>query len=61
MEQKLNLHRPASIWPRNIIIVNPGHMDEHKIIHSQEEMNKLLEDVKLYNSENENKKRIISA
>jgi len=60
MEQNLKLHRPPSIWPKNVIIVIPNHMDEHKIIHSQEEMDKLLEEVKLYNSENDDKKRIIS-
>jgi len=60
MEQSINLHRPSSIWPKDIIIINPGHMDEPRIIHSQEEMNKLLEEVKLYNSENNDKKRIIS-
>ena len=49
-----------SVWPANIIIICKGMPDEHKTISSQQEMNQLLEEVKLYNSENENKKRIIS-
>ena len=49
-----------SIWPVKVIIVCSGMPDEHKTITSQEEMNQLLEEVKLYNSENENQKRIIS-
>ena len=57
--QTLRFHN-HSIWPINIILVCKGLPDEHKTIASQQEMNQLLEEVKLYNSENENKKRIIS-
>ena len=49
-----------SIWPVKVIIVCSGMPDEHKTLTSQEEMNQLLEEVKLFNSENENQKRIIS-
>lgn len=59
MDQNIKLHH-HSIWPINIVIVCPEMADERRIILSQEEMNQLLEEVKLYNSENENKKRIIS-
>lgn len=60
MDQNLNLHRPPSIWPKEVIIVTPGECNENRTLNSQEDMNKLLEEVKLFNSENENKKRIIS-
>lgn len=60
MGQSLNLRRPPLIWPIYVIVVTPGCNDETKTIHSQEEMNQLLEEVKLYNSENKLKKRIIS-
>ena len=57
MEQSIKLHH-HSIWP--ISVVCKGMPDEKKTIASQEEMNQLLEEVKLFNSENENQKRIIS-
>ena len=59
MDHNIRFHH-HSVWPANIIIICKGMPDEHKIISSQQEMNQLLEEVKLYNSENENKKRIIS-
>lgn len=59
MNNNIRFHH-HSIWPAKVIIVCPGMPDEHKTIASQQEMNQLLEEVKLYNSENENQKRIIS-
>ena len=59
MGQNIKFHH-HSVWPANLIIICPGMRDEYKTISSQGEMNQLLEEVKLYNSENENKKRIIS-
>lgn len=60
MDQNIRFHHSPTIWPVNVIVACNGIRDEHKTINSQEEMNQLLEEVKLYNSENENKKRIIS-
>ena len=62
MEQdpKIKLHKPISQFPLKVVITWEGHIDEHKIINSLEEMKTLLEEVKLYNSENSDKKRIIS-
>ena len=59
MEQNIRFHH-HSIWPIKILIVCPGMPDESKNIASQQEMNQLLEEVKLYNAENKNQKRIIS-
>lgn len=59
MEQNINHHR-YSIWPQMVLVVAKGLPDEHKTINSEEEFNLLLEEVKLYNSENEIQKRIIS-
>ena len=59
MEQNIKLHK-NSLWPANVVITCKNMPDEHRIINSQEEMNRLLEEVKLYNSENEIKKRITS-
>ena len=59
MDNNIRFHH-HSIWPVEVKIVCPGMLDEHKTIASQQEMNQLLEEVKLYNSENENQKRIIS-
>ena len=59
MEQSIKLHH-HSIWPISVLVVCQGMPDEKKTIASQEEMNQLLEEVKLFNSENENQKRIIS-
>ena len=59
MDNSIRFHH-HSVWPAKVIIVCPGMQDEHKTIASQQEMNQLLEEVKLFNSENENQKRIIS-
>ena len=59
MEQSIKLHH-HSIWPISVLVVCKGMPDEKKTIASQEEMNQILEEVKLFNSENENQKRIIS-
>ena len=59
MNNNIKFHH-HSIWPANVIVTCPGMPDEHKTIASQQEMNQLLEEVKLYNSVNENQKRIIS-
>ena len=60
MGQNLNIHHRNSIWPQTIMVVAKGLPDEHKTINSEAEFNSLLEEVKLYNSENEIQKRIIS-
>ena len=60
MNQNLNIHHRHSIWPQTVSIIAKGLPDEHKVINSEAEFNSLLEEVKLYNSENEIKKRIIS-
>lgn len=60
MDHNIRLHNHHSIYPTNVIIICEGSNDDHRIINSQEEMNQLLEEVKLYNSENKNQKRIIS-
>ena len=62
MEQdpKIQLHQPMSLFPINVIITWEGHINQTKVINSPHEMNILLEEVKLYNSENSDKKRIIS-
>ena len=57
---KLKLRSQCPVWPTNVIVACPGQPDEIKTINSKEEMNLLLEEVKLFNSENEIKKRIIS-
>ena len=57
--QYIRLHH-HSVWPAQVIIVCKGLPDEHKTVNSQEDMDQLLAEVKLYNSENENQKRIIS-
>ena len=59
MEQNIRFHN-HSIWPAKVIVVCPGIPDEHKTINSEVEFKSLLEEVKLYNSENEIQKRIIS-
>lgn len=59
MKQNINHHR-YSIWPQTVLVVAKGLPDEHKTINSESEFNLLLEEVKLYNSENEIQKRIIS-
>ena len=56
----LKLHQPQQLWPLQVIVICENQK-EVKTIKSQVEMNQLLEEVKLYNSENDNKKRIISA
>jgi len=60
MEQNLKIHNRHSIWPQTVLVVAKGLPDEHKTINSEAEFNSLLEEVKLYNSENEIQKRIIS-
>lgn len=62
MEQdhKIKLHTKISPYPLKVRITWDGHSDEIKNIMSSEEMKNLLEEVKLYNSENSDKKRIIS-
>ena len=60
MEQNINIHQRYSIWPQNVLVVAKGLPDEHKTINSEAEFKSLLEEVKLYNSENEIQKRIIS-
>lgn len=60
MKQNINIHQGYSIWPQTVLVVAKGLPDEHKTINSEAEFNLLLEEVKLYNSENEIQKRIIS-
>ncbi len=60
MNQNIKIHLRPSVWPKNILVVAKGLPDEHKIINSEAEFKSLLEEVKLYNSENEIQKRIIS-
>lgn len=62
MEQdhRIKLHKPLSQFPLSVTIQWEGHVNETKVIYSKEEMELLLEEVKLYNSENSDKKRIIS-
>lgn len=61
LNHNINLHSSSlSIFPLQVTIIGGGEMNQTKTVNSQEEMNQLLEEVKLYNSENEIKKRIIS-
>lgn len=61
MSKKLILHQPSTMWPITVKLVCKGLQDDSREINSQEEMNQLLEEVKLYNSENKNNpKRVIS-
>ena len=59
MEQNLKIHT-HSVWPQTVLVVAQGIPDEKRTINSEVEFKSLLEEVKLYNSENENQKRIIS-
>lgn len=60
MNHTISLHK-VNLWPKELKVIIEGQsFEEVKTIKSQEEMNRLLEEVKLYNLENENKKRIIS-
>ena len=60
MDHNIRLHNHHSIYPTNVIIICEGSNDDQRIINYKEEKNQLLEEVKLYNSENKNQKRIIS-
>lgn len=64
MNHTINLHSNNNPWPKEVRVItksdNGGKEEELKTLHSREEMNQLLEEVILFNSENEDKQRIIS-